>query len=96
MRRKFVISTECYFLKTTRTRLKTTEEADGVYYLADRTEAARRLLTDELQGILKRVVPQTPRRVRCNTVVVLNAYHPTLTISSVRARLHAGCFKLLL
>ena len=40
-------------------RNKPTEEADGVYYLADRTEAARRLLTDELQGILKRVVPQT-------------------------------------
>ena len=40
-------------------RNKRTEEADGVYYLADRTEAARRLLTDELQGILKRVVPQT-------------------------------------
>ena len=30
-----------------------------MYYLADRTEAARRLLTDELQGILERVVPQT-------------------------------------
>ena len=40
-------------------RNKRTEEADGVYYLADRTEAARRLLTDGLQGILKRVVPQT-------------------------------------
>jgi hypothetical protein len=40
-------------------RNKPTEEADAVYYLADRTEAARRLLTDELQGILERVVPQT-------------------------------------
>jgi len=40
-------------------RNKPTEEADAVYYLADRTEAARRLLTDELQRILERVVPQT-------------------------------------